>query len=257
VSSFSQRLATAAFTLQDRSSHRAKCSVAICSVSSVLTLWWLVWLLLYAHTHRSILGAADHIILTPANQLMVMGLKIMVTVQSGFEPATFRLLTHELTNCSNRAHRLFEKGHVKWNLLLGPPLICKVTISSKLADLYTYCVSRISSGGFSFYLGLPFSLNILGYKTSWNTILYTRIRSKLVVPAEVEVDVVRLLLRLCIVMGYNSRHDDILTICFLGFWGLSYNFPIVFSMTVLLLFAMHGGKLFLWFICFCFRALSV
>jgi hypothetical protein len=27
------------------------------------------WLLLYAHRHRSILGAADHIILTPANQL--------------------------------------------------------------------------------------------------------------------------------------------------------------------------------------------
>jgi hypothetical protein len=30
----------------------------------------LVWLLLYAHRHRSVLGAAGHIILTPANQLM-------------------------------------------------------------------------------------------------------------------------------------------------------------------------------------------
>jgi hypothetical protein len=30
----------------------------------------LVWLLLYPHRHRSILGAAGHIILTPANQLM-------------------------------------------------------------------------------------------------------------------------------------------------------------------------------------------
>jgi hypothetical protein len=49
---------------------------------------FLVWLLLYAHRHRSILGAAGHIILTPANQLMVMRL----TVQSGFEPATFRSL---------------------------------------------------------------------------------------------------------------------------------------------------------------------
>jgi hypothetical protein len=28
-----------------------------------------VWFLLYAHRHRSILGAAGHIILTPANQL--------------------------------------------------------------------------------------------------------------------------------------------------------------------------------------------
>jgi hypothetical protein len=34
-----------------------------------------VWLLLYAHRHRSILGEAGHILLTPANQLMVMGLK--------------------------------------------------------------------------------------------------------------------------------------------------------------------------------------
>jgi hypothetical protein len=31
---------------------------------------FLVWLLLYAHGHRSVLGAAGHIILTPANQLM-------------------------------------------------------------------------------------------------------------------------------------------------------------------------------------------
>jgi hypothetical protein len=30
----------------------------------------MVWLLLYAHRHRNILGAAGHIILTPANQLM-------------------------------------------------------------------------------------------------------------------------------------------------------------------------------------------
>jgi hypothetical protein len=34
------------------------------------------WLLLYAHRHRSALGAAGHIILTPANQLMVLVLKI-------------------------------------------------------------------------------------------------------------------------------------------------------------------------------------
>jgi hypothetical protein len=35
-----------------------------------------VWFLLYAHRHRSILGAFGHIIPTPANQLMIMGLKI-------------------------------------------------------------------------------------------------------------------------------------------------------------------------------------
>jgi hypothetical protein len=47
-------------------------------------LVWLLWLLLYAHRHQSILGTAGHIILTPANQLMVIGLKNMVTVQSEF-----------------------------------------------------------------------------------------------------------------------------------------------------------------------------
>jgi hypothetical protein len=35
-----------------------------------------IWLLLYTHRHQSMLGAAGHIILTPANQLMVKGLKI-------------------------------------------------------------------------------------------------------------------------------------------------------------------------------------
>jgi hypothetical protein len=34
------------------------------------------------------------------------GAQNMVTVQSGFEPATFRLLAHELTNCANRAHTM-------------------------------------------------------------------------------------------------------------------------------------------------------
>jgi hypothetical protein len=32
------------------------------------------------------------------------GAQNMVTVKSGFEPATFRSVAHELTNCSNRAH---------------------------------------------------------------------------------------------------------------------------------------------------------
>jgi hypothetical protein len=59
------------------------CSVAgIPSLSSVFVskkqtarlagevYYCLVWFLLYAHRHRSILGAAGHVILTPANQLM-------------------------------------------------------------------------------------------------------------------------------------------------------------------------------------------
>jgi hypothetical protein len=34
------------------------------------------------------------------------GAQNMVTVLSGFEPATFRSLAHELTTCSNRVHIL-------------------------------------------------------------------------------------------------------------------------------------------------------
>jgi hypothetical protein len=50
---------------------------------------WLVWLLFYAHRHRSILGVAGHIILTPANQLMVMGLKIWSLSNSGSNQKLF------------------------------------------------------------------------------------------------------------------------------------------------------------------------
>jgi hypothetical protein len=46
-------------------------------------------LLLHAHTHRSILGAAGHIILTPANQLMVMGLKIWSLSNPGMNQRPF------------------------------------------------------------------------------------------------------------------------------------------------------------------------
>jgi hypothetical protein len=49
-------------------------------------------LLLYANRHRNILGAAGHIILTPANQLMVVGHKIWSLTNQGFEQATFRSL---------------------------------------------------------------------------------------------------------------------------------------------------------------------
>jgi hypothetical protein len=48
------------------------------------------WLLLYAHRHRRILGTAGYNILTPANQLMVMGLRIWSLSNPGFEPVTFR-----------------------------------------------------------------------------------------------------------------------------------------------------------------------
>jgi hypothetical protein len=41
---------------------------------------------------RSILGAAGHIKLTPANQFMVMGHKVWSLSNPGFEPATFRSL---------------------------------------------------------------------------------------------------------------------------------------------------------------------
>jgi hypothetical protein len=52
----------------------------------------LFWLLLYAHRHRSLVGAAGRIILTPANQLMEMGLKTWSLSNPGFEQGTFRSL---------------------------------------------------------------------------------------------------------------------------------------------------------------------
>jgi hypothetical protein len=52
--------------------------------------------LLYAHTHRSILGAAGHIILTLANQLMVTGLKLWSLSNPGLEPGTFRSLAQHI-----------------------------------------------------------------------------------------------------------------------------------------------------------------
>jgi hypothetical protein len=47
-----------------------------CYLLPVVGFGFWFWLLLYAHRHWSILRAAGHIILTPANQLMAMGLKI-------------------------------------------------------------------------------------------------------------------------------------------------------------------------------------
>jgi hypothetical protein len=72
---------------------------------------WLVWLLLFAHRHRNILGAASqwsHYTDT-SKPVDGNGAQNMVTGQSGFEPAIFRSLAHELTNCSNRARRERER----------------------------------------------------------------------------------------------------------------------------------------------------
>jgi hypothetical protein len=63
----------------------------------------LVWLLLYAHRHRKILRAAGHILLIPANQLLVMGLKIWSRSNPNQRP--FYNWPKALTNCTNRAHK--------------------------------------------------------------------------------------------------------------------------------------------------------
>jgi hypothetical protein len=83
-----------------------------------------VWLLLYTRWHRSVLGAAGHMILTPANQLMVMGLKIWSLSNPGFKSSQLKsrhfIISQEeisnqgpfdhwlnaLTNCANRAQTL-------------------------------------------------------------------------------------------------------------------------------------------------------
>jgi hypothetical protein len=68
-------------------------------------VWFGLVIALHPQTpkHIRVIRAAGHIILTPANQLMVMGLKIWSLSNPGIEPATFRSLAHELTNCSNWA----------------------------------------------------------------------------------------------------------------------------------------------------------
>jgi hypothetical protein len=91
------------------------------SVGMSRVLLFFFWLLLYAHRHRSILGAAGHIILilTPANQLMVMGLKkyghcpIQVLNQGPFDH-----WPNALTTCANRAQSVFHKMTVsQWERL--------------------------------------------------------------------------------------------------------------------------------------------
>jgi hypothetical protein len=67
-------------------------------------VWVFVIASLYAHRHQNILGAAGHIIPTPANQLMVVGLKyghcpIRVSNQGPFD-----LWPNAPTNWANRAH---------------------------------------------------------------------------------------------------------------------------------------------------------
>jgi hypothetical protein len=64
---------------------------------------WLVWLLLYAHRHWSILGAAGHIILTPANQLMLMVLKIWLL-------SPIRVRTSNLSITGSRSYQLLQPG---------------------------------------------------------------------------------------------------------------------------------------------------
>jgi hypothetical protein len=80
---------------------------------------WRFWfglvlvIVLRPQTPKHILGGWSHYTETsePADG---NGAQSMVTVQSGFEPAIFRSLAHELTNCSNRAH-----SALKGSLLLG------------------------------------------------------------------------------------------------------------------------------------------
>jgi hypothetical protein len=69
-----------------------------------------VWLLLYAHRHCTDTSEPDD-----GN-----GAQNMVTVQSGFEPATFRSLAHELTNCCDRAHTDMLNWYVNSETIFSP-----------------------------------------------------------------------------------------------------------------------------------------
>jgi hypothetical protein len=69
--------------------------------------WLVLVIALRPHTPKHINGGWSHYTDT-SEPVDGNGAQNMVPVQSGFEPATFRLLAHELTNCSNRAH--YGKG---------------------------------------------------------------------------------------------------------------------------------------------------
>jgi hypothetical protein len=63
---------------------------------------WLLYAHTHTHTHQSILGAVGHIILTSANQLIVMGLKKWSLSNPGFEPERpFDHWPNALINCAN------------------------------------------------------------------------------------------------------------------------------------------------------------
>jgi hypothetical protein len=74
-----------------------------------------VWLLLYAHRHRSIVGAAGHIILTPANQLMVMGFKIW----SRSNPSGYRTRDLSITGPTSLPTALTGPIGITWNSSLN------------------------------------------------------------------------------------------------------------------------------------------
>jgi hypothetical protein len=69
--------------------HKAKCPASGFFLTRVEDTWQRFWLMLYALRHRSILGAAGHIILTPANQLIVMGPKIWSLFNPGSNQRPF------------------------------------------------------------------------------------------------------------------------------------------------------------------------
>jgi hypothetical protein len=91
-----------AATTQTKEARRSRADAAIAAVKKRKNLKKkMKEFLLYAHSHRSILGVAGHIILTPANQLMVMGLKIWSLSNSGFEPLTFQPLAQRANQMSH------------------------------------------------------------------------------------------------------------------------------------------------------------
>jgi hypothetical protein len=86
-----------------------------------------VWWLLYAHRHWSILGAAGHIILIPVNQLIVMGLKIiMVTVQ-------YRVRTRNLSICTHMNER--TRLRLRASLVATRLYVCLFTLLWKKMSL--------------------------------------------------------------------------------------------------------------------------
>jgi hypothetical protein len=109
----------------------------------------MVSFLLYAHRHQSILGATGHIndytdTSAPADGNVAQN---MVTVQSGFEPATFQSLAHELPTIFSIKVVLWSRSVLTKVAGEEEELVARVEEEEESPGLRRVTPSLVDSGG--------------------------------------------------------------------------------------------------------------